>query len=86
MKIAKMTHVAVLLCAVLNSNPAIARRAGRPTPPTRDPNTPGYVTAKELPDGTNAAGGCRRKFYHRPDSQPRAGNDCADQRAARNGV
>jgi len=24
----------------------------RPTPPTRDPHTPGYVTAKELPDGT----------------------------------
>jgi iron(III)-enterobactin esterase len=23
----------------------------RPTPPTRDPNTPGYVTARELPDG-----------------------------------
>jgi iron(III)-enterobactin esterase len=23
----------------------------RPTPPTRDPGTPGYVTAKELPDG-----------------------------------
>ncbi len=23
----------------------------RPTPPTRDPNTPGYVTAKELADG-----------------------------------
>jgi enterochelin esterase-like enzyme len=27
------------------------KRAVRPTPPTRDPNTPGYVTAKELPDG-----------------------------------
>ena len=26
----------------------------RPTPPTRDPHTPGYVTAKELPDGANA--------------------------------
>ena len=26
--------------------------SARPTPPTRDPNTPGYVTAKELPDGT----------------------------------
>ncbi len=26
----------------------------RPTPPTRDPSTPGYVTAKELPDGTVA--------------------------------
>jgi enterochelin esterase family protein len=25
--------------------------ATRPTPPTRDPGTPGYVTAKELPDG-----------------------------------
>jgi len=24
----------------------------RPTPPARDPNTAGYVTAKELPDGT----------------------------------
>ena len=25
--------------------------APRPTPPTRDPGTPGYVTARELPDG-----------------------------------
>jgi len=24
----------------------------RPTPPTRDPSTPGFVTAKELPDGS----------------------------------
>jgi enterochelin esterase-like enzyme len=27
------------------------QRTERPAPPTRDPNTPGYVTAKELPDG-----------------------------------
>ena len=27
--------------------------AARPVPPTRDPNTPGYVTAKELTDGAN---------------------------------
>ncbi len=33
--------------------PAPAARAPRPTPPTRDAHTPGYVTAKELPDGTN---------------------------------
>lgn len=26
----------------------------RQPPPTRDPNTPGYVKARELPDGTNA--------------------------------
>ncbi|MGD0744651.1 MAG: alpha/beta hydrolase-fold protein, partial [Verrucomicrobiota bacterium] len=31
-----------------NTAPAAARQA----PPTRDPNTPGYVTARELPDGT----------------------------------
>ena len=30
--------------------PASARPP-RPAPPTRDPNTPGYVKAKELPDG-----------------------------------
>jgi enterochelin esterase-like enzyme len=29
-----------------------ASRGGRPAPPTRDPRTPGYVEAKELPDGT----------------------------------
>jgi iron(III)-enterobactin esterase len=33
---------------------AAAGRAQRPTPPTRDPKTPGYVDAKELPDGANA--------------------------------
>jgi iron(III)-enterobactin esterase len=27
--------------------------AARPTPPTRDPHTAGYVEATELPDGTN---------------------------------
>jgi enterochelin esterase-like enzyme len=39
--------------------PAAGTQAGqaapapaRPTPPTRDPHTPGYVQAKELPDGT----------------------------------
>src|SRR5437660_1013811 len=29
-----------------------AQRTERPAPPTRDPHTPGYVTAKELPDGS----------------------------------
>ena len=28
-------------------------RGRAPTPPTRDPHTPGYVAAKELPDGAN---------------------------------
>jgi iron(III)-enterobactin esterase len=29
-----------------------ATTPARPTPPTRDPHTPGYVQAKDLPDGT----------------------------------
>jgi iron(III)-enterobactin esterase len=39
--------------AMAQTPPAVARPA-RPTPPTRDPNTPGYVTAKELPDAAVA--------------------------------
>src|SRR5690348_12804036 len=31
-----------------------AARPPRPPAPTRDPHTPGYVEAKELPDGENA--------------------------------
>ena len=58
-----MIRAAALLCVVLNltvgANPASAQtstppataRPARPAPPTRDPNTPGYVTARELPDG-----------------------------------
>jgi len=33
--------------------PAVSTRPPRPKAPTRDPHTPGYVTAKELPDGMN---------------------------------
>src|SRR5438552_6822476 len=49
-----------LLCLMIGLDPAMsqppaqqppARRAARPPAPTRDPNTPGYVKAKELADG-----------------------------------
>jgi iron(III)-enterobactin esterase len=44
---------AVHLAAQPPAQPAAqAPRSGRPTPPARDPHTPGYVTAKDLPDGT----------------------------------
>ena len=62
--------------------PAGAARPPRPAPPARDPNTPGYVTAKELPDGENAPGEGRRKLHPRPDAQSRAGDDRAGRRAA----
>ena len=50
-------HAAILCGLIIGINPAAMAQdrggstAPRPTPPTRDPNTPGYVTAKELPDG-----------------------------------
>jgi hypothetical protein len=46
--------VACLLTVVPTMYPqssTTARSSERPTPPTRDPHTPGYVQAKELPDG-----------------------------------
>jgi iron(III)-enterobactin esterase len=61
MKIVKMTSGAALLGVMWNLtadvNPARAQAtnqippAARPIPPTRDPHTPGYVMARELPDG-----------------------------------
>jgi len=47
----------VILVAVsgvaFGQTPPPAEHIKRPAPPTRDPYTPGYVTAKELPDGAN---------------------------------
>ena len=37
--------------AAMAQTPAPATPAARPTPPTRSPDTPGYVSAQELPDG-----------------------------------
>ena len=45
-------HWALVAVASGQSGPP-KQNPPRPTPPTRDPKTAGYVTAKELPDGTN---------------------------------
>src|SRR5712691_3854367 len=50
--------------------PTAAARPARPTPPTRDPNTPGYVTAKELPDGANAPAKADGNFILGPTHNP----------------
>ncbi len=43
---------ALLLVALLTPwDTVFAQATARPVPPTRDPHTPGYVRAKELPDG-----------------------------------
>jgi iron(III)-enterobactin esterase len=42
----------------------------RPTPPTRDPHTPGYVTAKELPDGAVPPADADGNFIIGPTHNP----------------
>lgn len=44
---------ASFLCAFVLANVSLLAQTRRPVPPTRDPNTPGYVTATALPDGEN---------------------------------
>ena len=50
--------------------PNAAARPPRPIPPTRDPNTPGYVTAKDLPDGENAPAKQDGNFILGPTHNP----------------
>src|ERR1700686_4761891 len=50
--------------------PQAAPAPARSTPPTRDPNTPGYVTAKELPDGSNAPANADGNFILGPTHPP----------------
>ncbi len=51
-------------------DPPAAARPARPPPPTRDPHTPGYVTAKELPDGTVAPKEADGNFILGPTHNP----------------
>ena len=56
--------------AMAQAPPAAVARPVRPTPPTRDPNTPGYVTAKQLPDGANAPAKADGNFILGPTHNP----------------
>jgi enterochelin esterase-like enzyme len=50
--------------------PAAGARPPRPAPPTRDPGTPGYVTARDLPDGANAPANIDGNFLLGPTHNP----------------
>jgi len=52
------------------ATPSAQTAAPRPAPPTRDPNTPGYVTARELPDGTVPAPNVDGNFIIGPTHNP----------------
>ena len=49
---------------------AQAPTATRPTPPTRDPHAPGYVSATELPDGKNPPADADGNFIIGPTHTP----------------
>jgi iron(III)-enterobactin esterase len=51
--ISLLASLAAVLSAVSAQSPPSAQHTERPAPPTRNPDSPGYVTAKELPDGAN---------------------------------
>src|SRR5580658_10475937 len=57
-----------------------AAPARGPQPPTRDPRTPGYVAAKELPDGTNPPANADGNFIIGKT------HDAAPEMTAREGV
>ncbi|HEX4231806.1 MAG TPA: alpha/beta hydrolase-fold protein [Bryobacteraceae bacterium] len=57
-------------CVVSAQSPAVSERRERPRPPTRDPHTPGYVTAKELPDGDNPPANADGNFIIGPTHNP----------------
>ena len=48
----------------------LAAQGTRPVPPTRDPNTPGYVQAKELPDGAVPPADADGNFIIGPTHDP----------------
>jgi enterochelin esterase family protein len=72
----------VALIAVLNpvwrQSPPSAQRTERPTPPTRDPNSPGYVKAKEIPDGSNPPENADGNFIIGPTHDVPAGMSAKD--------
>jgi enterochelin esterase-like enzyme len=63
-----MTTAQLTLAILIAS--AAQTPAPRPVPPTRDPNTPGYVQAKELPDGAVPPADADGNFIIGPTHNP----------------
>ena len=66
---------AILLVSLTGITPAFGQTAApehpkRPTPPTRDPHTPGYVQATELPDGQVPSASADGNFIIGPTHPP----------------
>ena len=71
----RLFSIAFLISLTTSADPAMAQAPApgarpRPTPPTRDPHTPGDVTAKELPDSANAPAKSDGNFILGPTHNP----------------
>jgi iron(III)-enterobactin esterase len=66
LKIAFLISLMAGVSSASAQTPSVAAHAARPTVPTRDPNSPGYVTARELSDGANAPANADGNFILGP--------------------
>jgi enterochelin esterase-like enzyme len=72
----RLPGIALLIGLMTGAGPAIAQTPAaatppaRPVAPTRDPSTPGYVTAKELPDGAIPPANADGNFVLGPTHNP----------------
>jgi enterochelin esterase-like enzyme len=72
----RLPSIALLIGLMTGAGPAIAQTPAaatppaRPVAPTRDPSTPGYVTAKELPDGAIPPANADGNFVLGPTHNP----------------
>lgn len=68
----RLQTIALVIGLASGAGPASAQAPAtrRPIPPTRDPHTPGYVTAKELPDGSNPPVDADGNFIIGPTHNP----------------
>jgi hypothetical protein len=74
MALFRLESIAILLGLAVGASLALTQvpPGARPTPPTRDPHTPGYVSAIELPDGSYPPSNEDGNFIIGPTHQPAA--------------
>jgi hypothetical protein len=65
----RLQSIALLIGLIAGAGLVIAQTP-RPTPPARDPHTPGYVKAKTLPDGSNPPANRDGNFIIGPTYNP----------------
>jgi len=75
---AALSLAAIKIASAQTPPSTVAQPQARPTPPTRDPHTPGYVQARELPDGTIPSPDADGNFIIGPTHSPAPGMTTSD--------